>query len=64
MQVSDDSCGFEAQTLVFETEDHHVGIKIMQERATRLEARLDLVSEPGKGSCVKLKLEQAARIAA
>lgn len=64
LQVSDDGCGFEAQTLAFETEDHHVGIKIMQERATRLGARLDLVSEPGKGSCIKLKLEQAARIAA
>jgi two-component system nitrate/nitrite sensor histidine kinase NarX len=51
--VQDDGRGFDVTRANDET---HVGIKIMRERAQRIGARVDLESQPGVGTTVRLTL--------
>ncbi len=52
-RVSDDGAGFEAG----EAQDpSSVGLKIMRERAARIGARVDVESQPGRGTTVTLTL--------
>ncbi len=51
--VRDDGVGFDPALTQDET---HVGLKIMNERAARIGATIQLASQPGQGSAVTLKL--------
>jgi two-component system nitrate/nitrite sensor histidine kinase NarX len=51
--VRDDGVGFDSALIQNET---HVGLKIMNERAARIGATIQLASQPGQGSTVTLKL--------
>jgi two-component system nitrate/nitrite sensor histidine kinase NarX len=53
-EVRDDGCGFGPE--VQERQDVHVGMKIMQERASRIGARVEVQSEPGTGTKVQLSM--------
>jgi two-component system nitrate/nitrite sensor histidine kinase NarX len=52
--VEDDGRGFDPATDPHLQSDRHVGLKIMRERAHRIGAVLEIMSEPGKGTCVRL----------
>ena len=54
-EVQDDGIGFEPQA---ERDDVHLGLRIMRERAQRIGAALDWVSQPGGGATVTLTLPQ------
>ena len=62
LSVQDDGCGFECSASSVEPEQH-VGLTIMQERATRLGAELT-VSSDASGTCVRLHLAHHERVAA
>jgi two-component system nitrate/nitrite sensor histidine kinase NarX len=62
LSVQDDGCGFERSASSVEPEQH-VGLTIMQERATRLGAELT-VSSNASGTCVRLHLAHHERVAA
>lgn len=51
--VRDDGAGFDTQDAPGES---HVGLKIMRERASLIGARVDVSSEPGRGTTVTLTL--------
>lgn len=53
-EVRDDGLGFAADNAGLD--ETHVGLRIMQERAERIGARLDVVSTPGRGTSVVLTL--------
>jgi two-component system nitrate/nitrite sensor histidine kinase NarX len=53
--VRDDGIGFDLDRSQGES---HVGLKIMRERAQQIGAEVELVSAPGEGTAVKLKLPQ------
>lgn len=53
-EVRDDGLGFAADNAGLD--ETHVGLRIMQERAERIGARLDVVSTPGRGTSVVLML--------
>ena len=53
--VRDDGIGFDLGRSQGES---HVGLKIMRERAQQIGAEVELVSAPGEGTAVKLKLPQ------
>ncbi|GAB4403630.1 MAG: type IV pili methyl-accepting chemotaxis transducer N-terminal domain-containing protein [Rhodoferax sp.] len=53
--VRDDGCGFGVQA----HDETHVGLRIMQERAQRIGALLQVQSEPGQGTTVCLSLTSA-----
>lgn len=59
IEVRDDGRGFAADALPPDTENH-VGLRIMRERAERLGARLDVSSQAGHGTTVRLELDPAA----
>jgi PAS domain S-box-containing protein len=48
--VGDDGCGFDPSAV----EAGHVGLKSMRERAAQVEAELDIVTQPGRGTVVTL----------
>lgn len=52
--VEDDGQGFDPATDPRVHSERHVGLKIMRERAHRIGAVLEIMSEPGKGACVRL----------
>lgn len=61
--VSDNGRGFSVE----ETEkksDEHVGLRIMQERAQRLSAQLNIQSMPGQGTTISLHLHRQERLVA
>lgn len=58
IEVRDDGRGFAADALPPDTENH-VGLRIMRERAERLGARLDVSSQAGHGTTVRLELDPA-----
>ena len=62
LSVQDDGCGFDLSASSVEPEQH-VGLTIMQERATRLGAELT-VSSDASGTCVRLHLAHHERVAA
>jgi two-component system, NarL family, nitrate/nitrite sensor histidine kinase NarX len=53
-EVHDDGIGFDADTDC--SDETHVGLRIMQERAERISATVDVVSSPGQGCSVVLEL--------
>jgi len=54
--VRDDGCGFDTQDNL--PDDTHVGLSIMQERASRIGAKVNVLSSPG-GTTVELRLPRA-----
>ena len=54
VEVRDDGQGFESAT--GEPGEMHVGLRIMRERAERIDARVAVDSVPGAGTCVSLTL--------
>ena len=57
-EVQDDGKGFEVGTP--RGDDTRVGLRIMEERAQRIGARVEVVSAPGRGCTVVLELPAAA----
>lgn len=55
MQIRDDGVGFEPQT---QQGKGHYGLQGMQERATSIGADLDVRSQPGEGTTIKLNWER------
>jgi signal transduction histidine kinase len=55
LTISDDGCGFDPERVSPE----HFGLSIMQERATTINAKLKLSSQPGKGTQVMVTWTQA-----
>jgi two-component system nitrate/nitrite sensor histidine kinase NarX len=56
IDVEDDGGGFDPVNEPNVRSDHHVGLKIMRERAHRIGGECQIISEPGKGSRVRLVL--------
>ncbi|MBI1889484.1 MAG: type IV pili methyl-accepting chemotaxis transducer N-terminal domain-containing protein [Burkholderiales bacterium] len=63
LSISDNGVGFDPAGLA-QRGDNHVGLNIMQERAHRIHAILDVNSAPGKGTTVLLRLLREHRRAA
>lgn len=63
LSVSDDGCGFGSDQTTTESE-HHIGLKIMKERAAQLHATLTVTSSNNQGTTVSLNIPHSARIAA
>jgi two-component system nitrate/nitrite sensor histidine kinase NarX len=57
VDVIDDGCGFDAAA---DPGASHVGLRIMRERAARVGAQIDLRSEPGRGTRVRITVPQPA----
>ena len=53
-EVQDDGRGFEADKPI--GDESHVGLRIMQERAQRIGAKVQVTSAPGQGCTVALEL--------
>jgi len=53
-EVRDDGRGFDPHARHGET---HVGLRIMQERAARVGAQVEITSAPGRGTCMTLTLQ-------
>ena len=62
LKISDDGIGFDTDT-IDSLSGEHVGLGIMQERARRIDAVLDVISQPNKGTTVTLVLPQHKRTA-
>ncbi len=60
MLIHDDGVGFELEALGLKGEGH-VGVKIMQERAQRIQANWEIRSAPGNGTDIALTLPRAVR---
>lgn len=63
LQVIDDGIGFSQETVKQKSEEH-VGLSIMQERAERMGAKLNIVSEPNEGTHITLQLQRQERLVA
>lgn len=63
LSIGDNGVGFEADA-ADDRDDAHVGLHIMRERAGRIGASLEVRSQPGAGTTVRLRLGQAQRRAA
>ncbi|MDE2427224.1 MAG: type IV pili methyl-accepting chemotaxis transducer N-terminal domain-containing protein [Burkholderiales bacterium] len=63
MQVMDDGRGFSMEEVQHKSEEH-VGLRIMQERAQRLAAQLQIDSAPGQGTTITLHLRREERLVA
>ncbi len=63
MSVADDGQGFLPETAHAKGLEH-VGLRIMQERAERLGGRLDIDSQPGRGTRIRLELKRQERLVA
>lgn len=61
--VRDDGAGFDLGSPHLQAEQH-IGLKIMQERAQRLNAEFFIESKPSHGCVVRLKLKKENRVAA
>ena len=60
LSITDDGVGFDPAQLD-DKGDVHIGIHIMRERATRIDAALAVTSKPGSGTSITLTLPQAQR---
>jgi two-component system nitrate/nitrite sensor histidine kinase NarX len=56
LEICDDGCGFDTAHLM--SDETHVGLRIMRERAERIGATIDVTAVPGSGTCVALILPQ------
>lgn len=63
LHIDDDGRGFDPSA-DSAAESQHIGLNIMQERAARLKANLNITSSPGHGTRVSLILPQGEREAA
>ena len=63
LQIEDNGAGFELAN-VHEKGEGHVGLRIMQERAQRLSAKFDIVSQQSQGTTISLYLQGSERLAA
>jgi two-component system nitrate/nitrite sensor histidine kinase NarX len=63
LTIHDNGIGFDAATLLKKGENH-VGLNIMRERAQRIEAAFEVVSAPGRGTTISLRLPREQRRAA
>ncbi|MCC2596820.1 type IV pili methyl-accepting chemotaxis transducer N-terminal domain-containing protein [Pusillimonas sp. MFBS29] len=63
LSVSDNGVGYDPEE-VDQRADEHFGRRIMQERAKRMKAVLELHSSPGQGASIRLLLRAEARQAA
>lgn len=63
LAIEDNGRGFDAQARHADN-GSHIGIHIMGERARRIEATLEVSSQPGAGTTVRLRLPRARRRAA
>jgi two-component system nitrate/nitrite sensor histidine kinase NarX len=61
-EVRDDGTGFARDSDV--SDETHVGLRIMAERAERIGADLDVISTPGRGTSIVLTLAPASRATA
>lgn len=61
--IRDNGVGF-APELLQQRDENHIGLRIMHERAARLNAQLQLQSAPGAGASVRLTLSRHERQAA
>jgi two-component system nitrate/nitrite sensor histidine kinase NarX len=64
LKIEDDGCGFDSAAVEARTDKQHVGLNIMQERASRLNAELDIQSSAGVGTRLHLLLRRSERQAA
>jgi two-component system, NarL family, nitrate/nitrite sensor histidine kinase NarX len=62
VEVRDDGRGFEPEGPA--SDETHVGLRIMRERAQRIGATVQVDSVPGSGTCVVLTLPERQRLAA
>ena len=62
VEVRDDGCGF--QTAGAGSDEMHVGLRIMRERAQHIGATVDVESVLGSGTCVVLKMPERLGVAA
>lgn len=62
LMVVDNGIGYDP--VIVEAREGHLGRKIMQERANRMRAQLDIATRPGLGVAVSLLLPNSARQAA
>jgi len=62
VEVRDDGLGFRAAGPA--SDETHVGLRIMRERAQRIGATVQVDSVPGAGTCVVLTLPERQRVAA
>jgi nitrate/nitrite-specific signal transduction histidine kinase len=60
IDICDNGRGFAQEKERRNEDGAHVGLKIMRERAHRIGARLDILSTPGQGSCIRLKFARPA----
>ena len=63
LQIEDNGAGFE-MAAVHEKGEDHVGLRIMQERAQRLSAKFDIVSQQSRGTTISLHLLGSERLVA
>jgi len=63
LEIADDGQGFDPDLLAHQP-DQHYGLRIMRERAERLQAQFDIASQPGQGTRITLTLLRGERIAA
>jgi two-component system nitrate/nitrite sensor histidine kinase NarX len=62
VEVRDDGCGFSEDLVA--SDETHVGLRIMRERAQSIGATVEVASVPGSGTCVVLTLPEPQRMAA
>lgn len=63
LQIEDNGAGFEMAN-VHEKGEGHVGLRIMQERAQRLSAKFEIVSQQSRGTTISLYLQGSERLVA
>lgn len=63
LHIQDDGLGFSSETVKAKSEEH-VGLSIMQERAERMGAVLNISSEPNVGTSIALNLKREERLVA
>jgi signal transduction histidine kinase len=56
LRVADDGTGIPSGAMEAAVAGEHLGIAGMRERAQRADGRLDLISEPGRGTTVSVSL--------
>lgn len=61
MEVRDDGKGFDVAGATSGTDRHHFGLRFMRERTALIGGRLEIMSEPGQGSVVRLTLDPGER---
>jgi signal transduction histidine kinase len=59
LTIADDGKGFASNDRTLATDGNHYGLTGMRERATLIRSEIEIVSEPGLGTTVKLKVPAA-----